>query len=412
MPRILPRLIKALRRPPGPFEDELRVAPGLRSKACRKTHTVPPHKQRISIRVSRPAAEYSRSLLLDEESQVRRRKGPSPVVRYQGQDGVRFMNEDELRWWSNSYLRMMASPLRMCQTTGHYMPSDFLVRVARLRLDPELELGDESLLPDGIQHPEFQPRRAGKGHYVICNKQLSVFDRVLAGRGARKILPHSRLKEQIGHLLRLRILQELEILARRARPKVKERHTPIIRRLTRAEWKAFQKTETIPNPGVIAVLVVPPVKKSLLNGGSPDASPNPTEEIRASTISTKPPPPLSVLYPATTKDTAEMPGFAPHEIPLYNSISLFPSPTQRAALHQRLCVILKEDTITRWNQIDHPEPRNKSQPTRDEMKSSHAFLVYSDGSTVRRVDTVPLAIALWRLRMWEMDPPATIPTWS
>lgn len=103
MPRILPRLIKALQRPPGPFDDELRIAPGLRSKTHRKTRTVPPHKQRIPVRVSRPAAEYSRSLLLDEESQVRRRKAPSPVVKYQGQDGARLMNEDELRWWSNPY---------------------------------------------------------------------------------------------------------------------------------------------------------------------------------------------------------------------------------------------------------------------------------------------------------------------
>lgn len=213
-------------------------------------------------------------------------------------------------------------------------------------------------------------------------------------------------------MLRLRILQELEILARLARPKVKERHTPIVRRLTRAEWKSFQKAGTIPNPGAIAVLVVPPVKKSLLNGGTPDASPNPTEEIRASTISTKPAPPLSVLHSASTEDAFEMPGLALHKVPLYNSISLFPSPTQRAALHQRLCAILKEDTITRWNQIDRPEPRNKSQPRRDETKSSHAFLVYSDGSTVKRADTVPLAIALWRLRMWEMDPPTTISTWS
>ena len=103
-------------------------------------------------------------------------------------------------------------------------------------------------------------------------------------------------------------------------------------------------------------------------------------------------------------------GLAPHKIPLYNSISLFPSPTQRAALHRRLCAILKEDTITRWNQIDRPEPKNYSQPNRDESKSSHAFLVYSDGSTVKRADTVPLAIAMWRLRMWEIDPPTTIPT--
>jgi len=103
MPRILPRLIKALQRPPGPFDDELRIAPGLRSKARRKPRTVPPHKQRIPVRVSRPAAEYSRSLLLDEESQVKRRKAPPPVVKYQGQNGARLMNEDELRWWSNPY---------------------------------------------------------------------------------------------------------------------------------------------------------------------------------------------------------------------------------------------------------------------------------------------------------------------
>jgi len=103
MPRILPRLIKALQRPPGPFEDEIRIAPGLRSKAHRKTRPPPLHKQHIPLRVSRPAAKYTRSLLLDEESQVKRRKGPPPVVKYQGQDGVRLMNEDESRWWSNPY---------------------------------------------------------------------------------------------------------------------------------------------------------------------------------------------------------------------------------------------------------------------------------------------------------------------
>jgi hypothetical protein len=168
----------------------------------------------------------------------------------------------------------------------------------------------------------------------------------------------------------------------------------------------------IPNPGAIAVLVVPPVKKSLLNGRAPDPSANPTEDIYVSTTNTKPAPPLSVLYPASAKDNLGMSGHPAHKIPLYNSISLFPSPTQRAALHQHLCAVLKEDTITRRNQIDCPKPRIRSRPTKDETKPSHAFLIYSDGSTVKRADTVPLAIALWRLRMWEMDPPGTIPAWT
>lgn len=91
---------------------------------------------------------------------------------------------------------MMASPLRICQVTGNCMPTgrhhpeanrdrnlhfsrirlDLLVRLARLRLTPELGMGNESLLPDGIQHPQFQPRRTGRGHYVTCNKHLRVFD--------------------------------------------------------------------------------------------------------------------------------------------------------------------------------------------------------------------------------------------
>ena len=52
----------------------------------------------------------------------------------QGKDGVRLMNEDELRWWSNPYLayasrvlgtglfwhgRRRYLPLRMWPTTGH-----------------------------------------------------------------------------------------------------------------------------------------------------------------------------------------------------------------------------------------------------------------------------------------------------
>jgi len=231
------------------------------------------------------------------------------------------------------------------------------------------------------------------------------------GRGARTFRPHPRLKEHIGHLLRLRILQELDMLARRAIPKFKELHTPIIRRLTRAEWKAFRAAGTIPNPGAVAVLVVPPVRERLLNGGMPDASPNPTQEIRNSTAGAKPASPLSVMHPASTSDAVGTPGLATHEIPLYNSIPLFPSPTQRAALYQRLCAVLKEDTVTRRNQTDCPRPKDEAKPGKNETKSSHAFLIYSDGSTVKRADTVPLAIALWRLRMWEMDPPGTMPTW-
>lgn len=76
-----PRLIKALRRPPGPFGDGVPIAPGLRSGARWKTRVVPPHKQRIPVRVSHTAAEHSKSLLLDDEIRVERSKGLPPVAR-------------------------------------------------------------------------------------------------------------------------------------------------------------------------------------------------------------------------------------------------------------------------------------------------------------------------------------------
>ena len=36
-----------------------------------------------------------------------------------------------------------------------------------------------------------------------------------------------------------------------------------------------------------------------------------------------------------------------------------------------------------------------------DAKASHAYVVFSDAQSVLRADTVPLAVALWRVRLWE-----------
>ena len=41
------------------------------------------------------------------------------------------------------------------------------------------------------------------------------------------------------------------------------------------------------------------------------------------------------------------------------------------------------------------------QRAKGDQKACHAFLVCSDEETLLRGDTVPLAIALWRIRIWE-----------
>ena len=107
------------------------------------------------------------------------------------------------------------------------------------------------------------------------------------------------------------------------------------------------------------------------------------------------------------------------KIPLYNSVPLFPARAQRAALHLALNRLLNLERRARWRH-QHAEPRQATQAgaqtdvrsdqdhfgttkkrARGDDKASHAYVLYSTADTVLRVDTVPLAIALWRLRLWE-----------
>jgi len=84
-----------------------------------------------------------------------------------------------------------------------------------------------------------------------------------------------------------------------------------------------------------------------------------------------------------------------------------PSKEQRAALHERLCKVLMVERRARWRQqglVSTSEPGD-SRPAKRRLNEvpSPAFLLRSGAETVLRADTVPLAIALWRLRMWEGD---------
>ena len=97
----------------------------------------------------------------------------------------------------------------------------------------------------------------------------------------------------------------------------------------------------------------------------------------------------------------------PMKVPLYNGVSLFPSRTQRVALHEWLCKLLMIERRARWRQhgpASTSEPDNNRSVTQKPNRfASPAFLLLSGAETVLRADTVPLAIALWRLRMWDED---------
>ena len=225
---------------------------------------------------------------------------------------------------------------------------------------------------------------------------------------------HSLLSSHIGHLLRVRLLQELELLADRlqTRPQGSE-DTTLIRRLTRAEWKSIKSTGVIPYGNAVAVVVVPPLNRDPVTKAKPEASVDTVPTEQDVTIDRPAParalPPLSTLHRvAEAKDHDDIRHYLPSsEVPLYNGLSLFPSRSQRRALHARLTRLLLVERRARYHEHGRPDTEKAQGPepedkwARGDRKASHAFLLSSDENTARRADMAAVAIALWRIRMWE-----------
>jgi hypothetical protein len=237
------------------------------------------------------------------------------------------------------------------------------------------------------------------------------------------------LCSQISHLLRIRVLQELEVLvdALRILPRGAD-DSPVIRRLTRAEFRELRKSGVVGDAGAVAIFVVPPVnrdpqtKKRPESASSSDVSP-PTVEAEDSLAKAplRPSPPLSALHSihnSVEPDAEVLPPYVRHaqaRVPLYNGLTLFPLRSQRAALHALLSRVLDAERRARWREnarrvaggleLTSSAPADKSDSrgnnTKGDQKASHAFLLRSNARTVMRADTVPLAVALWRIRMWE-----------
>lgn len=180
----------------------------------------------------------------------------------------------------------------------------------------------------------------------------------------------------------------------------------VLRRLTRSEWATLKKTGKTSWEGAVAVLVVPPVNrdpatKQRENPDFTDMPPEGTAPLREGLVSRRSILPSSELHIQGNPTYDEPLRFfkdvhLPHaRIPLYNGVNFFPARAQRAALHQRLCEILDVERTARWKRrIFFDKGQREDAP-------SHAFVLISSARTVLRADTVPIAIALWRVRMWE-----------
>ncbi|KAF8760233.1 hypothetical protein RHS01_02050 [Rhizoctonia solani] len=209
---------------------------------------------------------------------------------------------------------------------------------------------------------------------------------LLAGKGRhRGLFPgaevHPLLEDQITSGLQARCVEEAELVANSlrttARYKPGEPAAFTIRRLTEVEYELVQNQSKIQDPKVMAVLVVPKVE----DDPGTDAKATQKSQFLARgdhfTLGTKAPP---------------IP-----RIPIYWTSSLFQDPASRTALRKALDSALDSERTA-------IQTARKSQPKAEDLykapyesKSRVAYAICAS----RRVDAVPLAIAFWRLRLWE-----------
>ncbi|KAJ3848838.1 hypothetical protein EV368DRAFT_76020 [Lentinula lateritia] len=431
MPRILPRLLKKLKNShiPETFDHFSLDKHRFRGKSLWKP--LPPnpfpsfkpsdHGQSILLTPGNPitsSRDYIRRkslpprVYIPENAQKRQKKNV-----YEVHDKPRRMTDGEREWWASPYLRMLSTPLRRCLQTQQLLPSAFLIRLGvfqapssqPLRLFSPSSPPEALLLPDGLEHSKFKGRRSGKAGYVLCWKD--------ARQGAyKRIAFNSRIPsvlDQIRHLLRLRVLQEIQLVvdALRFRPRtlvIADR--PLVRRLTRAEWHELKATGIMPvtvTENAMAVIVVPPLNRHPVTKERPKgimSSLPPPEDPENSSVPRKferPLLPLCTLHmthptPEThTIENKSPPGdiFSSYchshsRVPLYNGVTLFPDPTQRAALLDLLRSILAIERKARARNQDN--------------RASHAFLLYSDAHTALTADMAGVGLALWRIPMFEV----------
>ncbi|KAF8897388.1 hypothetical protein BD779DRAFT_1490522 [Infundibulicybe gibba] len=402
MPRLLPQLIAALEKQP---KDTPHIPFDIAAFRPRRKSLYRPVPPRPSLNPSR----HNKSVLLTSDNPItnsrlyaqHKRLPPRMAlaprhVRVHNHDESRGMSEQERQWWANPYLRMLASPIRKCIVTGQYIPSDFLVRLGPMRLPlvPGQAVQHTTLIPDGLQHTKFTARRVGRAAYALCSRTaiLQIVERNAHCRVTRHMKMDANaakwLADRVAHLLRLRILQELELLADRLEGgRACTGGNVILRRLTREEWAAFRETGVIPHEDALAVVVVPPLNKDS-TGKRPTASMSALPLDAPGPIPAKPLPPLSTLHytaSGATRDDQVLPEI---QIPLYNGLALFPAREQRAALHALFLRLLSIE-------------RTQESSSELKGKASHAFLLRGNADIVLRADVAPTAIALWRLRLFE-----------
>lgn len=297
------------------------------------------------------------------------------------------------------------------------------------------------LLPDKIEHYKYTPIPSGRGFWTLCWRDavetmistgafLAYFpprfmlsdDLFRSGahmRAARRqTVAHALLLQQIVSLLRRRISQELEVLRDRlctVPQGVLDPNAQVIRRLTRREWADLKANDRLSIPGAVAIVVVPPVHKNMLNPRRTPTSDTKEGDRALSTFCED----SSREYITTSSR---------RKVPIYHGAAVWPDPAERDAVRSLFKEIVGLERKARYKATIFSKPPEKVvlpslKSTNGEKsglveetgagpktkkvvrakgldKASDAYLLRSTRDTVVRADTAPLCIALWRLRIW------------
>ncbi|KAG8926933.1 hypothetical protein FRC00_002443 [Tulasnella sp. 408] len=296
------------------------------------------------------------------------------------------------------------------------MPSDFLIRLGIVHQSPPTSdtvnagkkrqhVSSLYILPDGMLHPQFETKRNARGAYVPCWK--SAFELALKKGQLKRIHNtanlHPLLVDQISHQLRSRVLQELAILYKRFEGlRVHRRLQPspnILRRLTALELAAFNtpslsnsvSLETSGSQQPLAVIACP--RKS------------PSEAVADDQLAMLP---IQLDYPPAEPGLSayELLSFnsapsAEPSLPFYHGSRIFRTSAEQARLRLALDRIIDLDQqVSDGSQLQHSGQCGKPEDALDD--SNDAYLLQSPANDAT-IDPVPLAISLWRLRLWEGD---------
>ncbi|CAG8666532.1 11672_t:CDS:2 [Acaulospora colombiana] len=215
-------------------------------------------------------------------------------------------------------------------------PYDLMIRFGGVQ-DPDTK--QKYLMPNNIEHPKFSKRVGGKNFWISCWKE-AVRQTMITGKhwmAIPQLETHGLLLEQVEQMLQQRLIQELEIL---------------LTRLNHSRHLVGSQQETI---------------------------------IRRLT--------REELHDLEHIGTLSLQGVS--AIIIEDRSQTLPSPAWK----------LIRDTFAVGGNLLEAEANIDAkaldaQIFKGDDNTANAYIVSSTSNTIARVDSVPLLIALWRLRLW------------